>query len=73
MQAGGEKLTDRVYCDVSVIIPHVGEICQKRWKTLLRTRPFAATQPMVQDFCAALGWDADGRPTPEKLRELRLE
>jgi len=28
---------------------------------------------MVQDFCAALGWDADGFPSPERLRELRLE
>ena len=30
-------------------------------------------QPMVWDFYAAMGWDADGRPTPEKLRELGLE
>ena len=29
-------------------------------------------QPMVRDFYAAMGWDADGRPTPEKLRELGL-
>jgi len=28
---------------------------------------------MVRDFYAAMGWDADGRPTPEKLRELGLE
>ena len=30
-------------------------------------------QPMVRDFYAAMGWDADGQPTPEKLRELGLE
>jgi len=30
-------------------------------------------QPMVRDFYAAMGWDADGRPTPAKLQELRLE
>ena len=30
-------------------------------------------QPMVRDFYAAMGWDADGRPTPDKLRELGLE
>jgi len=27
-------------------------------------------QPMVRDFYVAMGWDADGRPTPEKLQEL---
>ena len=32
-----------------------------------------AIQPMVRDFYAAMGWDADGRPTPEKLQELGLE
>ena len=32
-----------------------------------------AIQPMVRDFYAAMGWDADGCPTPEKLRELGLE
>ena len=32
-----------------------------------------AIQPMVRDFYSAMGWDADGRPTPEKLRELGLE
>jgi aldehyde:ferredoxin oxidoreductase len=30
-------------------------------------------QPMVRDFYAAMGWDADGWPTREKLRELGLE
>ncbi len=30
-------------------------------------------QPMVRDFYAAMGWDDEGRPTPEKLRELGLE
>ena len=30
-------------------------------------------QPMVRDFYAAMGWDAEGRPTLEKLRELGLE
>jgi integrase len=32
-----------------------------------------AIQPMVRDFYAATGWNVDGRPTPEKLQELRLE
>jgi aldehyde:ferredoxin oxidoreductase len=27
---------------------------------------------MVQDFYAAMGWDEDGRPTPQKLDELGL-
>ncbi len=30
-------------------------------------------QLLVRDFYAAMGWDADGRPTPQKLRELELE
>ena len=30
-------------------------------------------QQMVKDFYDAMGWDADGRPTPEKLQELGLE
>jgi aldehyde:ferredoxin oxidoreductase len=30
-------------------------------------------EPMIQDFYAAMGWDADGRPTPGKLRELGLQ
>ena len=30
-------------------------------------------QPMVRDFYVAMGWHADGRPTPDKLRELGLE
>ncbi len=30
-------------------------------------------QFMVRDFYAAMGWDADGRPTQEKRRELGLE
>jgi aldehyde:ferredoxin oxidoreductase len=30
-------------------------------------------QPMVRDFYTVMGWDAEGRPTPEKLRELGLE
>ena len=30
-------------------------------------------QRMVRDFYAAMGWDEDGRPTPEKLAELGLE
>jgi len=30
-------------------------------------------QQMVRDFYAAMGWDADGRPTPEKLDELGLD
>jgi len=29
-------------------------------------------QQMVRDFYAAMGWDADGRPTSAKLQELRL-
>ena len=32
-----------------------------------------AIQPMVRDFYAVMGWDADGQPTREKLRELELE
>jgi len=32
-----------------------------------------AIQPMVRDFYAAMGWDADGQPTPVKLQELGLE
>jgi len=28
---------------------------------------------MVQDFCAAMGWDAEWQPRPEKRRELGLE
>jgi len=32
-----------------------------------------AIQPMVRDFYAAMGWDAEGQPTLEKLRELGLE
>ncbi len=32
-----------------------------------------AIQPMVRDFYTAMGWDAEGQPTPEKLRELGLE
>jgi aldehyde:ferredoxin oxidoreductase len=28
---------------------------------------------MARDFYAAIGWDADGQPTPEKLQEVRLE
>jgi len=28
---------------------------------------------MVRDFYAVMGWDAEGQPTPEKLRELGLE
>ena len=30
-------------------------------------------QRLVADFYAAMGWDAEGRPTLEKLRELGLE
>ena len=30
-------------------------------------------QPMVRDFYAVMSWDAEGQPTPEKLRELGLE
>jgi aldehyde:ferredoxin oxidoreductase len=30
-------------------------------------------QRMVADFYAAMGWDDEGRPTPEKLGELGLE
>ena len=33
----------------------------------------AAIQPMVRDFYAVMGWDTDGQPTREKLRELELE
>ncbi|MGE5618813.1 MAG: aldehyde ferredoxin oxidoreductase family protein [Sphingomonadaceae bacterium] len=29
-------------------------------------------EPMVRQFYAAMGWDEEGRPTPEKLRELGL-
>jgi len=29
-------------------------------------------QPMVRDFYAVMDWDAEGRPTPEKLRELGM-
>ena len=29
-------------------------------------------EPMVADFYQAMGWDADGVPTPAKLRELGL-
>lgn len=28
--------------------------------------------PMVQDFYAVMGWDAEGRPTPDTLRRLAL-
>ena len=31
-----------------------------------------AIEPMRRDFYAAMGWDDDGWPTPEKLRELGL-
>ncbi len=30
-------------------------------------------EPMVRDFYAAMGWDADGYPTRERLKELDLE
>jgi len=30
-------------------------------------------QQMVGDFYAAMGWDEDGNPTPEKLKALDLE
>jgi len=30
-------------------------------------------QRLVTDFYAAMGWDENGRPTPEKLRELGLD
>ena len=30
-------------------------------------------EKLVMDFYAAMGWDEDGRPTLEKLRELGLE
>ncbi|MHB8992980.1 MAG: aldehyde ferredoxin oxidoreductase C-terminal domain-containing protein, partial [Chloroflexota bacterium] len=30
-------------------------------------------EPMVQQFYAAMGWDAEGRPTPERLRQLGLD
>jgi aldehyde:ferredoxin oxidoreductase len=30
-------------------------------------------QPMVQEFYSAMGWDDEGRPTVEKLRELGLD
>ncbi len=29
-------------------------------------------EPMVRQFYAAMGWDADGRPTEEKLKELGI-
>jgi len=29
-------------------------------------------QSLVRDFYAAMGWDAEGRPTPAKLAELEL-
>ncbi len=29
-------------------------------------------EPMIQQFYAAMGWDQEGRPTAEKLRELGL-
>jgi aldehyde:ferredoxin oxidoreductase len=28
---------------------------------------------MVKDFYAAMGWDEEGFPTPEKLKELDLD
>jgi aldehyde:ferredoxin oxidoreductase len=30
-------------------------------------------QQMVKDFYDAMGWDENGCPTPEKLKELDLE
>jgi len=32
-----------------------------------------AIQPMVRDFYAAMGWDADGQPTLDRLKKLGLE
>jgi len=29
-------------------------------------------QPLVRDFYAAMGWDEEGHPTPEKLEELGI-
>lgn len=33
---------------------------------------FVTIEPMVRDFYAEMGWDSDGIPTPERLRELGL-
>lgn len=33
---------------------------------------FVTIDPMVNDFYAEMGWDADGVPTPERLQELGL-
>jgi aldehyde:ferredoxin oxidoreductase len=30
-------------------------------------------EPLVQDFYQVMGWDTDGRPTPQKLEELGLQ
>jgi aldehyde:ferredoxin oxidoreductase len=29
--------------------------------------------PMVREFYAAMGWDSEGRPTPDRLRYLEIE
>jgi aldehyde:ferredoxin oxidoreductase len=37
------------------------------------SKPFEWMEPMIQDFYRVMGWDADGRPTAQKLAELGIE
>ena len=36
------------------------------------SKPHAWMEPMIQEFYAVMGWNAQGQPTPEKLAELDI-